>query len=473
MCPIGPPASGNLFLANQRTVPSFSPVDLRRIETMDLKLPTLGEGADSGTVVAILVKEGDTIAKGQNVLELETGKAVSPIPASAGGKITKITVSEGQKISVGAVILQMEGGAGEAAAPAAKPAAKASAPKAAGPAKKRTVAAAPVEEAGEVEGLDEPFDDETPVPPASQTVRWMADTLDIDLRAIGGSGQGGRVTTDDFKGYISRLRGFAARALAPKAEAVAAAPIKKTTPLPDFTQFGSILKKPMSSLRKVIAQRMAENAATIPHVTQFESVDITDLMALRKRHMAAYEAKGGKLTLTCFVIKALTQTLKKYPIFNSSVDEANEEFILKEYINIGLAVDTEQGLFVPVIKDADKKDLLTLSKELADLAVRTRDRKITAADLSGGSFTISNQGAIGGGHYTPIINKPEVAILGVGKGSFQAVVTDPKAGKIESRLMMPIALSYDHRAIDGGDAVRFTQDLMAALVALNDDSVKL
>lgn len=439
---------------------------------MDLKLPTLGEGADSGTVVAILVKEGDTITKGQNVLELETGKAVSPIPASAGGKITKIVVSEGQKISVGAVLLQIEGGAGaEAGAPAEKTKSKAAAPKAAP--KKRAAAAAPVEDVGDVEGLDEEFDDETPVPPSSPSVRWMADTLEIDLRAIGGSGHGGRVTTDDFKGYIARLKALAARGSAPKAEAAPAAPVKKATPLPDFTQFGSVLKKPMSGLRKVIAQRMAENASTIPHVTQFEDVDITELMALRKRHAAAYEAKGGKLTLTCFVIKALTQTLKKYPIFNSSVDDVAEEIILKEYINIGLAVDTEQGLFVPVIKDADKKDLLTLSKELADLAVRTRDRKITAADLSGGSFTISNQGAIGGGHYTPIINKPEVAILGVGKGSFQAVVTDPKAGKIESRLMMPIALSYDHRAIDGGDAVRFTQDLMAAFAALNDDTVKL
>ncbi len=439
---------------------------------MDLKLPTLGEGADSGTVVAILVKEGDTITKGQNILELETGKAVSPIPAPAGGKITKITVAEGQKVSVGQVIAQVEGGAADAAAPAAKTAAKApSAPKATAPARK--AAPAPVEEAGDVEGIDEPFDESTPLPPASPSVRWLADSLGIDLRALAGTGHGGRVTTEDFKGYVQRLRGLAAQALAPKAAAETASPAKKVTPLPDFKQFGPILKKPMTSLRKVIAQRMAENASTIPHVTQFESVDITGLMELRKRHAAAYEAKGGKLTLTCFVIKALTNTLKKYPIFNSSVDEANEEFILKEYINIGLAVDTDQGLFVPVIKDADKKDLLTLSKEINDLALRTRDRKITSADLSGGTFTISNQGAIGGGHYTPIINKPEVAILGVGKGSYQAVVTDPKAGKIESRLMMPIALSYDHRAIDGGDAVRFTQDLIAAFAALDDKAVAL
>ena len=439
---------------------------------MDLKLPTLGEGADSGTVVAILVKEGDTITKGQNILELETGKAVSPIPAPAGGKITRIVVAEGQKVSVGQVIVQVEGGAADAAAPAAKPAAKApAAPKAAAPARKP--AAAPVEEVGDVEGMDEPFDESTPLPPASPSVRWLADSLGIDLRALVGTGHGGRVTTEDFKGYVQRLRGLAAQTLAPKPAAEAAAPVKKVTPLPDFKQFGPILKKPMTNLRKVIAQRMAENASTIPHVTQFESVDITGLMDLRKRHAAAYEAKGGKLTLTCFVIKALTNTLKKHPIFNSSVDEANEEFILKEYFNIGLAVDTDQGLFVPVIKDADKKDLLTLSKEINDLALRTRDRKITSADLSGGTFTISNQGAIGGGHYTPIINKPEVAILGVGKGSYQAVVTDPKTGKIESRLMMPIALSYDHRAIDGGDAVRFTQDLIAAFAAIDDKSVAI
>lgn len=213
----------------------------------------------------------------------------------------------------------------------------------------------------------------------------------------------------------------------------------------------------MTPLRKVIAQRMSESWNAVPRVTQFDEADITALNDLRNKHADAYEKKGARLTLTSFVLKIVAETLKKHPVLNTSLDLAAGEVIYKEYLHIGIAVDTEQGLIVPVLRDADKKDLLTLSKELNEIAVKTRDRKISLEELQGGTFTISNQGGIGGRQFTPIINLPETAILGLGRGVPQAVVRD---GKIEPRLILPLALSYDHRVIDGGAAARFMVDLV-------------
>lgn len=226
----------------------------------------------------------------------------------------------------------------------------------------------------------------------------------------------------------------------------------------------------MSSLRKVISRRMLENWNTIPHVTQFDEADLTRVLDLRKKYAHAYEGRGVRLTVTSFVLKAVAATLKKHPIFNSSLDEAAGEIIFKEYCHIGVAVDTEAGLIVPVIRDVDKKSLVELSGELEELAKKARDRKISAEELKGGTFTISNQGGIGGAHFTPIVNKPEVAILGLGKGSLKPVA---KNDKIEPRMMLPIALSYDHRVIDGGAAARFTVDLGQALENFNEADVKI
>ena len=248
---------------------------------------------------------------------------------------------------------------------------------------------------------------------------------------------------------------------------------KRPKPAPvqvDFSQWGSILKKPVSPLRKVIARRMSESWNTVARVTQFDDIDFTKLGELRKKFAAAYEAKGVKLTLTPFVLKAVAETLKKHPIFNSSLDEVADEIILKEYVHLGIAVDTDQGLMVPVIRDVDKKSMLDLAKELESLAAKARDRKISAEEMKGGTFTISNQGAIGGAHFTPIINLPEVAILGLGRGAMKPVVRD---GKIEARLLTPIALSYDHRVIDGGAAARFTVDLVKAFENFSEDTVKI
>ncbi len=416
---------------------------------MDLKLPPLGEGVDSGSVVAILIKEGDQIAKGQGVIELETGKAVAPVPSSAAGKVTKVLVSVGDKISVGQPILSLDSAAAAPSAP--KPAA------AAKPASRpvRPAAPQPVQEEAPEEPMpeDEP-DSNAPAPAASPTLRHVARELGIDLRRIRGSDKGGRIVMSDLRAYVRRLQQLAAQ---PRTGA-AAGPAKPPAEQIDFAKWGAVTKRPMSQLRKVIAERMSQNWNAIPHVTQFELADVTDLEALRKKHAAAYEKKGTRLTLTALALKIVADALKKHPGFNASIDETAGDLIYKEYFHIGLAVDTEQGLIVPVLRDVDKKDLATLSKEVNDLATKTRDRKVSLEELQGGTFTISNQGGIGGGHFTPIINRPETAILGMGRGALKPVARD---GKIEARLMLPLALSYDHRVIDGGAAVRFILDIVA------------
>jgi pyruvate dehydrogenase E2 component (dihydrolipoamide acetyltransferase) len=429
---------------------------------MDVKLPKLGEGADSGVVVNIFVKEGDTVAKDQAILELENEKAVASIPSTGAGVVTKIFVKAGDRVGVGQKILTIADGA----APAAAPVAVAPAPK---PAAKKVVAqAAPepeevVEESAEVE--EEVLDENVA---ASPSIRKMARELGINLGKIRGSEAGGRIVIADVRAYIQRLVKAAAK---PATVAASAAVPAKPAPVQiDFSQWGSIVKKPVTQLRKVIARRMSESWNTVARVTQFDDIDFTRVGELRKKFAAAYEAKGVKLTFTPFVLKAVAETLKKHPIFNSSLDEVASEIIIKEYIHLGIAVDTDQGLMVPVIRDVDKKSLLDLAKELESLAAKARDRKISADEMKGGTFTISNQGAIGGAHFTPIINLPEVAILGLGRGALKPVVRD---GKIEARVLTPIALSYDHRVIDGGSAARFAVDLAKAFENFGEEAVKI
>jgi pyruvate dehydrogenase E2 component (dihydrolipoamide acetyltransferase) len=300
---------------------------------------------------------------------------------------------------------------------------------------------------------------------ASPVIRRLARDLGIDLARVRGSARGGRVTMEDLRAYIQRLQKLAAQ---PKA--APGAPAKPAAESIDFSKWGSVTKKPLSPLRQVIARRMTENWNAIPHVTQFDDADITGILALRKKYVAAYEKKGARLTVTTFILKAVADTLKKHPTLNSSLDEVTQEIVLKEYVHLGIAVDTEAGLIVPVLRDADKKDLAQLSKELEELATKARDRKVTGEDLKGGSFTISNQGGIGGAHFTPIVNKPEVAILGLGKGAAKAVVREDK---IESRMILPVALSYDHRVIDGGVAARFIVDLVKAIENFDEKLVKI
>jgi pyruvate dehydrogenase E2 component (dihydrolipoamide acetyltransferase) len=426
---------------------------------MDVKLPKLGEGADSGVVVNVFVKEGDTVTSGQAILELENEKAVASIPSTAAGAVTKVFVKAGDRISIGQKLISVEGGAA-ASAPAAAPAQKSAA-------KKIAAKPAPEPEEIEEESAAESEDEivsENPV--ASPSVRKMARELGIDLRKIRGSEAGARIVSADLRNYIQRLISSAAKAKSSGGKTAA-----KPAPVQiDFSQFGPILKKPISPLREVIARRMSESWNSVVRVTQFDEADFTKLNELRKKFGAAYEAKGSKLTLTPLILKAVVETLKKYPIFNSSLDEVANEIVIKEYFHLGIAVDTDQGLMVPVLRDVDKKSVLDLAKELEQLAAKTRDRKISLEEMKGGTFTISNQGAIGGAHFTPVVNKPEVAILGLGRGAMKAVVRD---GKIEARMMTPLALSYDHRVIDGGAAARFMVDLVAALQDFKEEAVKI
>ena len=429
---------------------------------MDVKLPKLGEGADSGVVVGIFVKEGDTIAKDQTILELENEKAVASIPSTGAGIVEKIHVKAGDRITAGQKILTIAGGA---AAPAAAPVATAPKPAAKKAAPKAAVVADETDDEPLAESADE-IVNENPV--ASPSIRRAAKDFGIDLRKISGSESGGRIVAADVQQYLRRLLRAASRPAV--AAPSAAAPAKPAPVAIDFSQWGSILKKPMSPLRKVIARRMSESWSSVVRVTQFDDIDFTKLGELRKKFGADYEKHGVKLTLTPFVLKAVAATLKLHPIFNSSLDEVANEIIIKEYIHLGIAVDTSEGLMVPVIRDVDKKSLLDLAKELETLAAKARDRKISADEMKGGTFTISNQGAIGGGHFTPIVNLPEVAILGLGRGAMKPVVRD---GKIEARLLTPMALSYDHRVVDGGSAARFTIDLVKAFENFDEALVKI
>jgi len=429
---------------------------------MDVKLPKLGEGADSGVVVGIFVKEGDAIVKGQPILELENEKAVASIPSTAAGVVEKVCIKSGDRVSVGQRLLSLSGGGTPVAEPAPKPAApKAAAKPAPGPEPLEEPTAEPEDEAGEE--IPRPV----AAPVASPSLRRMARELGIDLSRVRGSEAGGRITTGDVRAYLAKLQKAATK---PASAPAGAAPAKPAPPPIDFSQWGPILKKPVSPTRKVIARRMSESWNTVVRVTQFDDLDFTRVGELRKQFAPDYEKKGAKLTLTPFVLKAVAATLKQHPIFNSSLDEAADEIIIKEYIHLGIAVDTDQGLLVPVIRDVDKKSMFELAKELETLAAKARDRKVTAEEMKGGTFTISNQGAIGSAHFTPVINLPEVAILGLGRGAMKPVVRD---GKIEARLLTPMALSYDHRVVDGGNAARFVVDLLKAFETFGEDLARV
>lgn len=429
---------------------------------MDVKLPKLGEGADSGVVVTILVKDGDEVSEGQTLIELENEKAVAPIPAPVAGTVSGIRIKEGDRISVGHVLMTIQpaGGAPASSASEAKP------PEPVKAKKRPVVEVAPADDEADEPGEKAAGGSDVEVA-AAPSIRRLARELGLDLTRVRGSERGGRIVMADLRAYVLRLQKQVSR---PSAAASATPAKAAPAEIVDFSKWGGISKKPMSQLRKVISQRMTENWNTIPHVTQFDEADVSALMDLRKKYAAAYEAKGARLTLTSFVLKVVAATLRQHEIFNASLDEANAEIVIKDYVHIGIAVDTEAGLLVPVIRDVDKKDLVQLSKELADLAAKARDRKVSLEELKGGSFTISNQGGIGGGHFTPIVNKPEVAILGLGRSVLKPVV---KEGKVESRLMLPLALSYDHRVIDGGKAARFVVDLVKALEGFGESGVKI
>jgi pyruvate dehydrogenase E2 component (dihydrolipoamide acetyltransferase) len=436
---------------------------------MNVRLPRLGEGADSGTVASIFVKEGDQVKKDQPLLELESEKAVASIPSPASGTVTKLYVKEGDQIKVGAMLLALteEGG---------------------------TVAVQPPVTAIEVTA-DDDEEGETPAPvglpepaalssvlpgatsssaappPASPSIRKMARELGIDLLRVKGSERGGRIVLADVRRYIQWVQQSALQQKAATASPVAGAPgTSLSVPQVDFGKWGAVERKKMTTLRATISGRLVTAWTTIPHITQFDEADITGIMTLRKKYGAQYEKRKAHLTLTAFALKVIVPVLKKYPLFNASLDEAAQEIVYKKYIHAGIAVDTEQGLIVPVLRNIDGKNLLDLAKDLHLLAERTRQRKVSVEEMQGASFTISNQGGIGSAHFTPIINKPEVAILGIGRGVLRPVV---RGKKIEKRMMLPLSLSYDHRLIDGANAARFMVELVQGFENFKESEVKL
>jgi pyruvate dehydrogenase E2 component (dihydrolipoamide acetyltransferase) len=425
----------------------------------EIKLPALGEGIEGGTIVAVAVKQGDAVKQGQELLTIETDKASVPMPAPADGTVVELRVKPGDKVNIGAVLAVLSGQ--KASAPAA------GAPKAAATEPAHAVAQEPAPTAtatapppskpsagnGQGNGRGGP-----PVP-AGPATRRLARELGVDLHEITGSARGGRVTIDDVKTFVKK------RVTQPAPAAVAAG-TPALPPLPDFSKYGPVEKRPVSNLRRKIAENLTLAWHAAPTVTQFDLADITELEAGRKRIVEGLPKGSPKVTMTVLAIKAVVSALKEFSAFNSSLDLALGVQVFKQYFHVGIAVDTERGLVVPVIRDADKKSIRDLAREVAELAEKARAGKLTIEEMRGGTFTITNLGGIGGTAFSPIINYPEVAILGMARSSLQPVVRE---GKVEARLMLPLCLTYDHRVIDGADGARFT----TRLAQLFSDPIRL
>lgn len=427
----------------------------------EFKLPDLGENIEAGDVINVLVSVGDTVKKKQAVLELETDKAVVEVPSSVAGVIEKIHVKEGDKATVGQLLLTVsEDGAEAAEGPEEEPEEREEVePAASAESEESKPSSAEVStdrqksERGEVVEFAQRTRTETSsrVIPASPSVRRLAREIGVDIHQVKGTGPQGRISRDDVKAFARSRRGAAP---APAATSPGA------TPFPDFSRWGEVERKPFSNVRRVTAQHMAHCWSTVPHVTQNDRCDVTALEGRRKRYSKKAEAEGGKLTVTAIILKVAAAALKIFPQFNASIDVANQETVFKKYVNVGIAVDTPRGLLVPVVRDADKKNILELSAELLKLAEKARDGKIAPEDLQGGTFTITNLGGIGGTGFSPIVNWPEVAILGVSRSRVEPIYEN---GEFVPRTILPLSLSYDHRLIDGADAARFLRWIAEAL----------
>ncbi len=414
-------------------------------QIIDFKVPDLGENIESADVINVLVKKGDMISKDQGVIEIETDKATIEVPSSVQGKIVEVNVKSGDKVKVGDVLIKVES-SGEA--PKTKP--KEKTPEPVEKKSEEKQKEEPVKEAkGEVDEMKPGERDEQPPilkssAPAAPSVRRIARELGVDINLVPGSGPGGRISMDDVKAYVKKLN-------LGRAESIGAG-IKKEA-LPDFSKYGQVEHVAMNKIREKTAVHLSYAWAVTPHVTQFDKADITQLEKSRKELNHQLNSKNAKITVTAILIKIMAEGLEKFPQFNSSIDMDKKEIIYKKYFNIGVAVDTENGLLVPVIKNVDQKNLEEISTELNELAEKARNKKLSLEEMQGGCITITNLGGIGGTYFTPIVNSPEVAILGVSRGSYEPVYNG--YGVFEPRLMLPLSLSYDHRIIDGADAIRF------------------
>jgi len=411
----------------------------------EVKLQALKENVEVVEVNAVKVSVGDTVTAGQALMEVQADKAALEVPAPSAGVISQILVKTGDSVKIGQSIFVIDAnGSPSAAAPAAKPASAPTAavkPSAPVPVAASKPAVTPA--VAQTTALATHQDDK--ITPASPVVRRMARELGVELSMVPGTGRHGRISEEDIRAFVQN-RGAGANGGGTGISVPA---------LPRFEDIGPVEKQPMSAIRKATARQMNLSWSIVPHVTQNDLVDITDFENFRRS-----ESKGPKFTITAFALKAAAVLLQEFPVFNSSVDMQNNSIIYKKYYNIGVAVDTENGLLVPVIRDVDKKSIAELAVELTSIAERARQRKLDSKDLSGGTFTITNLGGIGGTGFTPIVNYPEVAILGISRGRLEPVVYK---GEITPRLMMPLSLSYDHRVIDGAAAARFTRRLAEML----------
>jgi pyruvate dehydrogenase E2 component (dihydrolipoamide acetyltransferase) len=442
---------------------------------IEVKLPDLGDGVDSGDVLEVLVNEGDSITKDQGIIEIETGKATLQVPSTSAGKVVKVHVQKGQSIPPGTVLLTLEGTGAATAAPAKPqqaapaPTPQQAAPKAA-PASAAPQAAAPAPAPAPPAPVAQPV--QQPAAPvatlapqeaigdgedggdvaAGPAVRRFAREVGVDLSRVIGSGPHGRITRDDVLAVV-RQSSHAASTAGGKA---------KATGTGASDQWGPVRVEKMPKIRKIIASKMHESWSTVPRVTNFDDADVTELEKMRVSSKDDYAKKGIKLTSMPFIIKAVAMALRNHPAINASVDMANDQIIYKQYVNVGVAVDTDRGLVVPSLRGADTMSIPDIARQLATMAENMRDSNFSIADLQGSTFTISNLGAIGGTYSTPIINTPEVAILLIGRSRKLPVVI---GDDIQVRLMMPLSLSYDHRLVDGATAARFLNDVIDYLKA--------
>jgi pyruvate dehydrogenase E2 component (dihydrolipoamide acetyltransferase) len=440
------------------------PPAVPRAGATEFKLPELGENIDQGDLVRLMIAPGNKVSEGQPVMELETDKAVVEVPSSISGIVKEVKVKEGEKIKVGQVIFTLEGGS------TAQPEKRLSVPveHVSGQQAARLAFHLAMRAEGKTEQQALPPDQPTPsVPafsmpvqlgkvagteqrapvPAAPHVRRLARELGLDIYNVVGTGPGGRIGEDDVKAFAkATLAAAIAAAQAPQAARLG------EPKLPDFAKWGKIERVSMRGVRRKTAEHLREAWNTIPHVTQHDRADITELEQLRAKFAPRAVEAGGKMTVTAIALKVCASALKVFPQFNASIDMGKQEIVYKQYINIGVAADTDRGLLVPVIRDVDKKNIVELAAELSQFSAKARDKKLTPDEMEGGTFTITNLGGIGGTAFTPIVNHPEVAILGLSRGRMEPEWIN---GKFEPRLILPLSLSYDHRLIDGADAARF------------------
>ncbi|MGC8494663.1 MAG: dihydrolipoamide acetyltransferase family protein, partial [Syntrophobacteraceae bacterium] len=419
---------------------------------VEFKLPDLGEGIHEGEIIEVLVHAGDTVEDGQTVLVIETDKATAEVPSPVTGTVTEVKVKQGQTVRVGEVLIVFAKEGDQEGAETPPPRTY----------EKETVPGREVEKAGEKAGEEKPVPVSAGPVAAAPSTRRLARELGIDIGKVTPSGPGGRVTPEDVRAFAqsaSRPEGEKA----PEKEVARPAEIEKE-PVAIPGTFGPEERIALRSVRRATAKRMSAAWAQIPHVTHMDSADLTALDAFRHKHIKRVEALGGDLSLMVFVMKAAAAALKKFPSFNSSLDVESGEIILKHYRNIGFAMDTERGLLVPVIRDVDCKSIFDLAIEFRQIGERTRQGKATREDLSGGTFTITNVGPMGGTGIAPIINYPEAAILGMARAKLQPVVLgDAKNYEIVPRLMLPLSITFDHRILDGAEAARFLNMIKSAM----------